>query len=92
MQTATEKSKAAIEALVAGKIVLTDEQARHLWLAVASLSVAARDAEHCAFMIMCSKENSNNLVAADFDVLLRSHLNIVREQMGFVRGLLGAVQ
>jgi hypothetical protein len=87
---ATQKSKAAIAALVSGKELLSDERARHLWLSVAGLSIAARDAEHSAFLVLAGAENKDYLAVDDFEKVLRVHLNAVREQMAFIRSLLGA--
>lgn len=86
--SATEKSRQAVAALASGKTLLTPEQSRHLWLSVAGLSSAGRDAEHAAFLLMAGIENKNFLAVSDFDQAMRVHLNKVREQMAFIRSLL----
>jgi hypothetical protein len=92
MQTATEKSKAAIEALVSGQNFLSAEQLRHLWLSVAGLTLSARDAEHSAFLMMMESENKNLTLSIEAEGFLRNHLNKIREQMTFIRSVLGQAQ
>lgn len=88
----TEKSKAAIAALVSGEL-LTPEQSRHVWLSISSLVMSARDAEHAAFLQMSElMGNGNEISAIEFNNFMRGHLNKVREQLAFIRSILDVKQ
>lgn len=84
MQTATEKSKAAIAELIAGAPLPTAEKSRHLWLSVAGMMDAAKRAEHSAFLIMRELENKNPEDAVTFNNALIAQLGEVKEQLVFI--------
>lgn len=64
---------------------LSPEQARQVWLAVASLVQSARDAEQAAFLCMSeAMGNGNAVTLADFEAFTRQHLGKVREQLIFI--------
>ena len=87
MQTATEKSKAAIQALVDGAPVPDAEKSRHLWLAAACLVEQAKAAEHAAFMAMRETELGQIQSGFEFQQNAIRHLGEVKTQLVFLGGL-----
>jgi len=65
---------------------LSPEQTRNIYLLLATLSIAARDAEHAAFILHNEQLTHNNTQAvADYNAATRYHLNVVREQLAAIR-------
>ena len=87
MQTATEKSKAAIAEIVNGAPVPNAEKTRHLWLAAACLVERAKAAEHSAFMSMREIETGHGQSGFDFQQAAIAHLGEVKNQLVFLGGL-----
>lgn len=84
MSTATEKSKAAVAALVSGDTFVTKEKAREIYLAVSNMEKEARNAEHQAFLLMAAYENVDPLTVRDFEMFLRESLRDVYKLLKFV--------
>lgn len=84
--TATEKSKAAVQAVIDGKAIDRD-QAQQIFVAAVNLSMCARDAERCAFFL--ANEVKNDPVSAhDFEEFLRRHLREVQQFLKFIGGVI----
>lgn len=65
---------------------LTPEQSRHVWLATASLTASARDAEHAAYLLMAGADSARDL--SEFNGFMREHLRRVHEQLKFIGSVL----
>lgn len=83
--SAAQQHAAAI--LAAAKNQITPEQSRHVFLAVSSLVMSARDAEQAAYLLMAGTEHARD--SAEFNQLMRDHLRRVQEQLKFVGQVLG---
>ena len=81
---ATEKSKAAIAAVVSGSYVPSTEKTRHLWLAVASLVEHVKAAEHCAFLAMREIEMGQVQSGFEFNAAAIARLSEAKQQMIFI--------
>ncbi len=82
--SAAQKHAAAI--MAAANNQLTPEQSRHVFLAVSSLVMSARDAEQMAFMLMAGTGQAREV--AEFNQFMRDHLKRVHEQLKFIGGVL----
>lgn len=87
MQTATEKSKAAVAAIASGVEIPTAEKSRHLWLAAASLVEMAKRAEHAAFLSMREFETNQVQSGYDFNQVMIAHLSEVKANLVFIGGV-----
>jgi hypothetical protein len=87
MQTATEKSKAAIAAIVSGVEIPSAEKSRHVWLAAAALVQVAKNAEHSAFLVMREFEAGQVASAFEFNNAMISQLGEVKSQLVFIGGV-----
>lgn len=78
--------KHAQAAMQAAFNYLSPEQCRNMWLLIANLTAAARDAEHASFLLMSEQfGNQNPQTLADFNAATRTHLNKVRENLAAIR-------
>lgn len=84
---ATEKSKAAIQALVDGAPIPDAEKSRHLWLAAACLVECAKAAEHAAFLAMRETEGGQVQSGFEFQQAAKVHLGEVKTQLIFLGSL-----
>lgn len=84
--SAAQHHAAAI--MAAANNQLTPEQSRHVWLSVASLTSAARDAEQAAYLLMAGSDHARDV--AEFNRFLRDHLKRVHEQLKFISSVLSA--
>lgn len=85
--SAAQQHAAAI--MAAANNQLTPEQSRHVFLAVSSLVMAARDAEQAAFLVMSGTLNKANARdCVEFNQFMRDHLKRVHEQLKFIGGVL----
>ena len=84
MQTATEKSKAAIAAIVSGVEIPTAEKSRHVWLAAAALVQLAKNAEHSAFLAMREFENNQQASAFEFNNAMVLQFGEVKNQLRLI--------
>lgn len=84
--SAAQQHAAAI--LAAANNQLTPEQTRHCFLAVSALVMAARNAEHSAFLVLSATENNQPRDAAEFQNAMRGQLGIVRDQLKFIGSVL----
>lgn len=75
--------------LAAAKNQLTPEQSRHVFVAVSSLVMSARDAEQAAYLAMSElMGNGNARDVAEFNQFMRDHLRKVHEQLKFIGSVL----
>lgn len=82
--SAAQQHAAAI--MAAANNQLTPDQSRHIWLASSSLVMAARDAEHMAFLVMAGADGARDV--AEFNQFMRDHLKRVHEQLKFIGSVL----
>ncbi len=78
--SAAQQYAAAI--MAAANNQLTPEQSRHVFLAVSSLVMAARDAEQMAYLLMAGTEHAREV--AEYNQFMRDHLRRVQEQLKFI--------
>lgn len=68
---------------------LTPEQSRHIFIAVSSLVMSARDAEQAAFLTMSEIMGNGSARDIDeFNEFMRGHLRKVHEQLRFIGSLI----
>jgi hypothetical protein len=84
MQTATEKSKAAVAAIASGVEIPSAEKSRHVWLAAAALVQVAKNAEHSAFLAMREFEVDQVASAFEFNNAMLAQLGEVKNQLVFI--------
>lgn len=88
MQTATERSKAAVNAIASGAPVFDVEKSRHFWLAAACLVEQAKAAEHAAFMGMRELETGHAQSGQEMIDAAKNHFTEIKSQLIFLGGLL----
>lgn len=70
--------------------LMTPEQARHVWLMVATLQQEARNTEQQAFLAMRELQDGQAASAADFCKFTRESLAAIHRQLKAISGVLNA--
>lgn len=88
VQSPTEKSKHRIQNLIDGKNPLDVERARKVWLVLMNLASTAMHAEKAAFYVIEQSLLNNMQGVDDFDSIMRTHLNEIKQQLVFIRSVI----
>ena len=82
--SAATAQRYAAKAMAAANGQLSEEQARHVFLACTFLQQYARDAEHYSHLLMSETVHGQPAMAAEFQEITRTHLSKVRDQLQFI--------